>query len=230
VQSRMLRRLLVGLTLTGAIGAALVTYWVARPSDAPLGVPAPLVAWTPNPSASAGSYDSDMKSLTAAFRPQAFRSFCGPASMATVLRAYGKDADQKTVVPSTLWKLKVFYSGMSLAELGSLAQRSGLRGRVVYADTIDAAEFRELLKSNLSRAGDFVLVNYDRRALKQAGAGHISPIAAYDSTRDAFLVLDEAAYRYPFTWVPTPLLYAAARTRADDHYRGLLLIEGVASN
>lgn len=226
----MLRRLLIGLTLTGAIGAALVTYWVATPSDAPMAVPAPLTAWTPSASPPAGSYDGDMKSLTAAFRPQTYRSFCGPASMATVLRAYGKDADQKTVVPSTLWKLKVFYSGMSLAELGSLAQRSGLRGRVVYADTIDTAEFRELVKSNLSRPGDFVLINYDRKALKQAGAGHISPIAAYDSTRDAFLILDEASYRYPFTWVPTQLLYAAARTRADDHYRGLLLIEGVTSN
>ena len=228
--SRMLRRLLVGLTLTGAIGAALVTYWVATPSEAPMAVSAPLAAWTSSASPSAGSYNGDMKSLTAAFRPQVYRSFCGPASMATVLRAYGKDADQKTVVPSTLWKLKVFYSGMSLAELGSLAQQSGLRGRVVYADTIDATEFRELVKSNLSRAGDFVLINYDRKALKQAGAGHISPIAAYDSTRDAFLVLDEAAYRYPFTWVPASLLYAAARTRADEHYRGLLLVEGLASN
>jgi hypothetical protein len=226
----MLRRLLIGLTLTGAIGAALVTYWVAKPSDAPLALPAPLAAWSSNASPPAGSYDSDMKALTAAFRPQTYRSFCGPASMATVLRAYGKGADQKTVVPSTLWKLKVFYSGMSLAELGSLAQQSGLRGRVVYADSIDAEEFRELVKSNLARAGDFVLINYDRKALKQAGAGHISPIAAYDPTRDAFLVLDEAAYRYPFTWVPASLLYAAARTRADEHYRGLLLVEGLASN
>jgi hypothetical protein len=226
----MLRRLLVGLALTGAIGAALVTYWVARPSDSPSALPAPLEAWVPSAPPSAGSYDSDLKSLTGAFRPQAFRSFCGPASMATVLRAYGKDADQKTVLPSTFWKLNVFYSGMSLAELGSLAQESGLRARIVYADSIDATEFRELLKTNLSRSGDFALVNYDRKVLKQSGAGHISPIAAYDSTRDAFLVLDEAAYRYPFTWVPAQLLYAAARTRADENYRGLLLIEGVASN
>jgi hypothetical protein len=128
-----------------------------------------------------------------------------------------------------LW-LKAFYSGMSLAELGSLAKEAGLRARVVYADSVDAEQFRELLKSNLSRAGDFVLVNYDRKVLKQAGAGHISPIAAYDSSRDAFLVLDEAAYRYPFTWVPASLLYAAARTRADDHFRGVLLVEGLAAD
>jgi hypothetical protein len=226
----MLRRLLIGLTLTGAIGAALVTYWVARPSDSPSAPPAPLAAWMPSAPPPAGSYDSDLKLLTRAFRPQAFRSFCGPASMATVLRAYGKDADQRTILPSTFWKLNVFYSGMSLAELRSLAQESGLQARIVYADSIDATEFRELLKTNLSRAGDFALVNYDRKVLKQSGAGHISPIAAYDPTRDAFLVLDEAAYRYPFTWVPADLLYAAARTRADDRYRGLLLVEGTTSN
>lgn len=225
----MLRRLLIGLSLTAAIGAGLVTYWVARPSDSPLALPTPLQAWEPSALPAASSYDSDVKSLTAAFRPQVFRSFCGPASMATVLRAYGKDADQKTVVPSIIWKLKVFYSGMSLAELGSLAQESGLRARIVYADSVDAAEFRELLKSNLSRAGDFVLINYDRKALKQSGAGHISPVAAYDSNHDTFLVLDEAGYRYPFTWVPAELLYAAARTQADDHYRGLLLVEGLSS-
>jgi hypothetical protein len=175
------------------------------------------------------SYDADLASLTRAFRPQAFRSFCGPSSMATVLRAYGKDADQETVVPSIPKRLKVFYSGMSLAELGSLARDNGLQAQVVYADSINVDQFRELLKTNLGHAGDFVLINYDRKVLKQAGAGHISPIGAYDSSRDAFLILDEAGYRYPFTWVPAPLLYAAARTPADDRFRGLLLVEGLAS-
>lgn len=225
----MLRRFLLGLVVTAALGAASVTFWVARPTASDLSLPAPLEAWTPS-AATVSDYDTDVSPLTRAFRPQVFRSFCGPASMATVLRAYGRDAEQKTVLPSTLWRLKVFYSGMSLAELGSLADAAGLRARVVYADSIGPEEFRELLKSNLSREGDFVLMNYDRKVLKQAGAGHISPIAAYDAARDAFLVLDEAAYRYPFTWVPASLLYAAARTRADDHFRGMLLIDGVASD
>lgn len=225
----MLRRFLLGLLVAAAIGATAVTYWIARPPASDLSLPAPLEAWTPT-AAPVTDYGSDVDSLTRAFRPQVFRSFCGPASMATVLRAYGRDADQKTVQPSTLLWLKAFYSGMSLAELGSLAEEAGLRARVVYADRIDADQFRELLKSNLSRDGDFVLVNYDRKVLKQAGAGHISPIAAYDPSRDAFLVLDEAAYRYPFTWVPASLLYAAARTRADDHSRGVLLVEGLAAD
>jgi hypothetical protein len=221
----VLLRLLIGLLLMASIGVALVTHWVAHPPTSQLALPPPLERWTPNGTVTA-RYDADRRSLIQAFRPQAFRSFCGPASVATVLRAYGKDADQKTVVPSTLWWLDVFYSGMSLAELGSLAQESGLRARVVYADSLSVDQFRELLKANLSRTGDFALINYDRKVLRQAGAGHISPIAAYDPQRDTFLVLDEAAYRYPFTWIPTPLLYAAARTAADGRFRGVLLVEG----
>lgn len=222
---KALRRVLLGLVIVAALGAGSLTYWVAHPPESDLSLPAPL---EPASAHAAAAYDSDLKSLTGAFRAQQFRSFCGPASLATVLRAYGKDADQKTVFPSTLWRLKVFYSGMSLADLGSLAQRAGLEARVVYADSVDVGQFRELVKANLARTGDFVLVNYDRQALQQSGAGHISPIAAYDASSDTFLVLDEAAYRYPFTWVPAPLLYAAARTRDDARYRGLLLIEGLA--
>lgn len=57
-------------------------------------------------------------------------------------------------------------------------------------------------------------------------AGHISPVGAYDPGRDAFLVLDEASFKYPFTWVPAPLLYQAVHTRADGRYRGVLFIHG----
>jgi hypothetical protein len=226
---RYLRRTLIGLGIAALLGFGWITYWVAHPPESDLSLPAPLVPWAPQ-QATAGPYDTDLQFLTRAFRPQAFRSFCGPSSMATVLRAYGRDVDQKTVFPSTLALLKVYYSGMSLADLGSLAQTAGLRSRVVYADSLDAGQFRELLKANLGRAGDFVLINYDRKVLKQSGAGHISPIAAYDPSRDAFLVLDEAAYRYPFTWVPARLLYDAAHTAADGRYRGVLLIDGLAAH
>jgi hypothetical protein len=224
----VLRRFLISLVIVALLGGATLTYWIASPPESDRSLPAPLEPWIPH-AEMPSSYDTDLASLTRAFRPQAFRSFCGPSSMATVLRAYGKDADQKTVVPSIPRRLKVYYSGMSLAELGSLAQDNGLRARVVYADSIDVDQFRELLKTNLGHTGDFVLINYDRKVLKQSGSGHISPIGAYDLSRDAFLVLDEAGYRYPFTWVPAPLLYAAARTPADGHFRGLLLVEGLAS-
>jgi len=205
--------------------AATVTVWVAYPTRADLPLPQPLQAWTGE--APSGSYTQDFAALTSAFRPQQHRSFCGPATIETVLRAYGhSDVTQASVFPSLSSKLDTFYTGMSLAELAQLAQSSGLRAEIAYADSLDLEAFRARLKANLEQPDDFVVVNYDRRVLKQAGAGHISVIAAYDEPRDAFLVLDEAAYRYPFTWIPAPLLYKAAHTRAGDHYRGVLFISG----
>jgi hypothetical protein len=221
----MVRRVFLGVLAFAAAAAAAVTVWVAAPTDADLPLPQPLEAWRGEPPS--GSYSQDFAALTSAFRPQKYRSFCGPATIETVLRAYGhSQANQASVFPSFSSKVDTFYTGMSLAELAQLAQATGLRTEITYADALDLETFRARLKANLEQPGDFVVVNYDRRVLNQAGAGHISPIAAYDESRDAFLVLDEAAYRYPFTWIPAPLLYQAVHTRAGDHFRGLLFISG----
>lgn len=221
------RAVLAGIGLAAAAAAA-ATVWVASPTTADLPLPRPLEAWQgESPS---GAHSRDFAALTSAFRPQKYRSFCGPATIETVLRAYGQSQiNQANVFQSFSSKLDTFYTGMSLAELAQLAQSAGLQTQIAYADSLDLETFRARLKANLERPGDFVVVNYDRRVLKQAGAGHISPIAAYDESRDAFLVLDEAAYRYPFTWVPAPLLYQATHTRAGDHFRGVLFISGYRS-
>jgi glutathione-S-conjugate glycine hydrolase len=214
-----------GVLLLGAAG----TYWIASPTKANLALPAPLESFDPHSTTLEGlPYAKDFAPLARSFRPQTYLSFCGPASLATVLRAYGnKSADQTTVFPSWNSKLKAFYSGMTLAELDELARTDGLRTQLVYADTLSLEQFRELLKSNLAHKGDFVLVNYDRRALQQVGAGHISPVGAYDEAHDAFLVLDEASYHYPFTWVPARMLYEAVHTTdSPNRFRGVLFING----
>lgn len=224
----MARRVLLAVVGIAAAAAAAVTLWVAFPTTAGLPLPRPLEAWHGEPPS--GSYDRDLAALTSAFRPQKYRSFCGPATIETVLRAYGhSQVDQASVFPSFSSKVDTFYTGMSLLELAQLAQSAGLRAEIAYADSLDLESFRARLKANLERPGDFVVVNYDRRVLNQAGAGHISPIAAYDQSRDSFLVLDEAAYRYPFTWIPAPLLYEAVHTRAGNHFRGVLFVSGSRS-
>lgn len=219
----MVRRVLLAVIGLGAAAAIGLTIWIAAPTKADLALPAPLEAWRGDPPSD--RYSQDFAALVSAFRPQMHRSFCGPASIETILRAYGQSqVDQTTIFPSFSLKLDTFYTGMSLAELAHLAQSVGLHAEMAYADAMDLESFRARLKANLERPDDFVVVNYDRRVLKQSGGGHISPVASYDQARDAFLVLDEAAYRYPFTWVPAPLLYQAVHTRAGDRFRGVLFI------
>ncbi len=228
----MLIRAIITIVAIATTAALLVTWWIASPTDPDLELVAPLRAYAAGDLSTAhGQYAKDLAPLTNGFRSQAYRTFCGPASIATVLRAYGvKQVDQATIFSSLGSKLDAFYTGMSLADLATLAESVGLNSEIVYADTLSLDTFRERLKANLGRAGDFVVVNYDRRVLKQSGAGHISPVGAYDEAQDTFLVLDEAAYKYPFTWIPTRLLYDAVHTRASDRFRGVLLIRAYGSS
>jgi hypothetical protein len=73
--------------------------------------------------------------------------------------------------------------------------------------------FRELLLKNLDSSR--VLVNFHRAGLNQRGGGHWSPLAAYDSETDSFLILDVAKYKYPSYYVSTSMLYEAVNT-VDD--------------
>lgn len=206
------------------LAAVGVTAWIAFPTQADLDLNSPLVAWHPSEELQE-EYAQDFSALSAGFTPQRYRSFCGPATVATIVKAYGSGpVDQLDLLPSVSDKLRVFYTGMSLSRLAALAETVGMSTELIYADSLDVDAFRDRLKANMQQRGNFVVINYDRRVLDQAGAGHISAIGAYDPDRDAFLVLDEASFKYPFTWVPTKLLYAAARTKADSHYRGILII------
>lgn len=214
------------LLVGGVLGSAAL--YVAHPPAAPLALPSPLVA--ADLLSVSGPYTADLTALARGFSGQRFRSFCGPASLATVLAAYGQHKDQTDVFPSTRSLLETYFTGTSLTNLGALATNLGLDAEIVYARELTLRTFRERLKSNLAHSGDFVIVNYDRRVLRQHGIGHISPVGAYDPQTDRFLVVDEASYSYPFTWVPAVLLYRAANTMDGQTSRGVLFIHGFKSS
>lgn len=69
-------------------------------------------------------------------------------------------------------------------------------------------QIRLALMDPLSR----VMINYDRRALGQVGAGHFSPVGGYAEREDSFLIMDVAKYKYPPVWVPAARLYASMAT------------------
>lgn len=205
-----------------------VSAYIAFPDHAILTLPTPLAAYDDlqiPPTTQA--YFADYNALASGFRSQQYRSYCGPSSLATVLRAYGvADVDQRRLFPSVRWRAAAFFTGMTLAELHRLAAHVALRTTIIHADTLTVEAFRQVLKDNLSVAGDYLIINYDRRVLNQAGAGHISTIAGYDIDSDRALVLDQAAYKYPFTWIPVPLLFDSMYTLDGDVFRGLLQVHG----
>jgi len=115
--------------------------------------------------------------------------------------------------------------GLQLRQLHGILLEHGLSATLrVVDDAFDAAIVRRELLKNLETPGDYVLVSYTRAALGQPGAGHISPLAAYDAQSDSVLVLDVNPSRAPFVWVPMDALIAAMRTKDTVENRGYLLI------
>lgn len=115
--------------------------------------------------------------------------------------------------------------GLQLRQLAQLlrAHRLDVTIRVVD-EGADADAIRRELAGNLARKGDFVLVNYSRKALGQEGGGHISPLGAYDERTDSFLVMDVNPNRAPWVWVKSEDLVGAMRTFDTIENRGYLLI------
>jgi hypothetical protein len=164
---------------------------------------------------------------------QTRRAFCGPATGAAVINAALRPQPLATqaslfnaAASAVKSELALSFSGLTLEELAAFLRAHGLQVRAVHASDSDLTSFRAAARSTLAEPGTFLITNYDRRVLKQSGAGHISPVGAFDSETDRVLILDVAIQKYPYTWVPVSMLWAAMNTMDSDsrQTRGYLLV------
>jgi hypothetical protein len=194
------------------------------PAVDPLPLPAHLVSLTAlegHRLLAEGAIRADYPSLSAAFESQRRPAFCGVASSVAVLNALrpsGPRLTQATFFTDWPTELHVTFTGMTLHELGELLREHGAEADVVHAGDTDLDAFRLRASENLGRAGDYVLVNYQRASLGQREGGHISPLAAYSAATDRFLILDVAATRYPPVWASAVDLWNAMNSL--DHTSG----------
>jgi hypothetical protein len=205
--------------------------WNLYPHNNPQSLPTPLLSLSSDEGAARlkrSAAIADYSALTGSFQAQELASYCGVASSVAVLGAFGSTTSQSDFFTQDASKvrsrLKVTFGGMTLAELAGLLRSYKLNVNVRHADEFDVAELRRAVKTNLSSANDYLLVNYQREVLGQGRAGHISPLSAYDEASDSVLIMDTAAHKYPPTWVPLESLYAAMRTgdSSSGKLRGFL--------
>jgi len=187
---------------------------------------------------------ADYGPLSQWLETQANLAYCGVASSVVVLNSLALPApaaegygpyrfwSQTNVfaVPASAGFVRpavVAREGMTLEQLHGLLISQGALVRRYHGDGLSLGQFRQLLRRSLADPADRLLANYDRRALGQAGGGHISPLAAYDPGSDRVLILDVARYRYPAVWVASADLWRAVRTvdRSSGRSRGLLTIQ-----
>lgn len=219
-------------TLVMLAGAAVWQLAFRSPAVEPLPVPERLIVLT----AAEGRRlladspaTADYQPLTDLFEVQRRPAFCGVASAVAVLNALppqGRRLTQASLFDDVVTELRVTFTGMTLQQLGQLLRQHGAEARVVFAQDSNVEAFRAVARENLSRSGDYVLVNYQRSTLEQREGGHISPLAAYSATTDRFLILDVAAYRYPAVWVSTTDLWNAMNTvdTSSGRTRGFVTI------
>jgi hypothetical protein len=181
--------------------------------------------------------------IAANFVTQKTQAYCGVASLVIVLNALGAPApstpeyqpfqtftqdnvlDERTdaVLPRAL----LARQGMTLDQLGGLLALHPAAVEVHHAADNGLAAFRAAARDYLAAKDHFVIVNYLRKAMGQQVGGHISPLAAYDSKADRFLILDVARYKYPPVWVKASDLFDAMNTADavnDNKTRGYVLV------
>ena len=186
--------------------------------------------------------DADYWQLAPNFAAQITQSYCSVASAVTVLNAMpiAKPVDPayapyayftqsnfftpevvKVISPQT-----VLAVGMTREQMAETLSRQGVKAISIAGDALSAEGLRTLLKKALGDDGQFVLANYFRANLGQAGGGHWSALAAYDAQSDSVLILDVAKYKYPPAWVSISILQQAIATidTTSNKARGLVIV------
>jgi hypothetical protein len=168
--------------------------------------------------------------LSEHFVTQDLQGFCGVASAVMVLNALKVQApttakwdpyrsfNQENVFNEAATKVHsadhVSKGGMTIDQLADLLQCHPAKATVVHAKDSSVEAFRTEAAKNLATAGDFMIINWDRKGLGMETMGHISPLGAYHAKTDKMLIMDVARYKYAPHWVDTKMLFDAMNT--DD--------------
>lgn len=116
--------------------------------------------------------------------------------------------------------------GYQVRQLDEMLRANGAVTRfVIVDDNKPELDVRKDLVDNLKRRGNYVIVAYQRAAVGQRGGGHISPLGAYDSESDSFLVLDVNPASAGWVWMTTATLVKGMRTFDTVENRGYVLVE-----
>jgi hypothetical protein len=178
----------------------------------------------------------DFFALAGTFEQQESQSFCGVASSVAVLNAMPLLAPELAGGYRGFTQSNVFdeparkaiaRGGLTVEQLAAALRSQGVEARAMHADATTLRQFREEAAGNVAKTGDYILVDFLRTKLGQDFGAHWSPLAAYDSATDRFLVLDVNRRRYPPYWVKAGDLFDAMNTFDPDAAatRGYVVVE-----
>ncbi len=198
-------------------------------------------------------YQASFIPLCQYFTTQDTLTYCGPATCTMVLNAlpierpvhFAKDARSYTLftqrnffsaeVSRVATPELVKQQGMRLDQLAGALKTYPIDVQLGYAEECSIDRFKDTARKTLASDDGYLIVNFARRVIRQEGAGHISPVAAYHedarADRDRLLILDVSRYKYGPVWVRTDRLWSAMLAHDFDreaHYdksRGFIVVQ-----
>ncbi|ASG67791.1 hypothetical protein CDV26_04760 [Francisella halioticida] len=176
-------------------------------------------------------------------------SFCGPASDVMVLNALGIQPalapahmqysifDQNNIfyninlIKEQIVPALVYFHGLTMEQTAEIINQQNTIGAKAHAIVFHADKFKneKAFKNKLLSSmneGKYIIVNYNRADMGAKGGGHFSPLAAYNPTKDMWLLMDVARYKYPPAWIKTSDLYKAiqAKDYSSHKPRGIIIV------
>ena len=128
--------------------------------------------------------------------------------------------------PLTINGKQVTDYGYEIRQLDEMLRANGATTELTIVDDNKAEQdIRSELVENLKRRGDYVIVAFLREAVGERGGPHISPVGAYDTESDSFLILDVNPASADWVWMPTATLIKGMRTFDKVENRGYILIK-----
>jgi hypothetical protein len=180
------------------------------------------------------------------FVTQKTLTYCGIASSVMVLNAlHVKRPVDPVLYPYSLFtQTNIFdkpglkfttptttgFDGNDVDQIAGLLKSYDLDVHAYHANKSSYKQFKHDAIHALSKANCYVIINFDRKTLKEHGGGHFSPLGAYDKKTNSFLVMDVSRYKYPMYWVKAPLLWKSIDTLSlipgskAKKYRGYIIV------
>lgn len=176
------------------------------------------------------------------FISEKFLTYCGIASSVTVLNSLGVDApEDPQIYPYKMFTqdnlftdavlhhrrpVEVEKHGNTLEQLALILDAFAVDVETHFAADLDPKSARDLLVETLRDPDRRVIIDFNRKALRQKGSGHFSPLGAYHEGEDRFLIMDVARYKLPPGWVTGETLYQALAGEDPDSgkSRGFIVV------
>lgn len=181
--------------------------------------------------------------LSQYYETQVNGTFCGVASAVMVLNAlnipkpalpfskkftlFTQDNFYNEQIQAIAPKEDVLKKGLTLEQLANAIKTYNVQVDPYFASTMTLEEFRDLIKQFFAEPDHFLIANFYRPTVEQTGAGHFSPIVAYNQANDALLILDVARFKHTGTWVDLKLFFQSMQTidKESNASRGFILIQ-----